>query len=216
MIRTTGTHEKNSPLRGGRSAFTLIEVLIALVLLTVVLGAVYTSFFSVNRAIDRFDTVAMKYHEARTTLDMMRREIESAIVSNPRSEGEKKVSAAFVIKDRDVLGVSASLLEMTSYSFRGNSVITVSYSAAMKDGKLTLIKQESPPFYKDRGYTFEVMDNIMGFTVETIFNNSWVKTWDTATTGKLPEIIRLSIEFDDNGKTVTLSEYAQPMIGTKL
>jgi general secretion pathway protein J len=198
------------------SAFTLIEILIALALLTIVLGAVYSSFFSVQRALDRFDDVSLKYHEARTALDIMRREIEGAIVKNPRSDDKNRVTSGFVIKDRDILGISASSLELTSYSFRGNSLITVSYSVTMKDGKLSLVKYESPPAFQEKGYLLDIMEGISGFTVETFFNNTWVKTWDTAMTGRLPEIVRLSIEFDDNGKTVTLSEYEEPKIGTKL
>jgi len=194
----------------------LIEVLIAIALLTIVIGAVYSSFFSVHRALERFDNVSLKYHEARTALDIMRREIEGAIVKNPRSEYENKVTAGFVIKDRDILGISASSLELTSYSFRGNSLITVSYFVTMKDGRLSLIKQESPPGFQEKGYILYVIEGISGFTVETIFNNAWVKTWDTATTGKLPEVVRISIEFDDNGKIVKLSEYSKPKIGTKL
>lgn len=216
MRRTAITHEENSFHGGGHSAFTLIEVLIALVLLTIVIGAVYASFFSVHRAIDRFDTVSLKYHEARNALDMMRREIEGAIIKNPQTEDEQKAKAAFVIKDRDILGISASSIELTSFSFRGDSIITASYFAALRDGSLSLVKRESPPGFQNRGYAFEVMDGIVGFTVETMFNNAWVKTWDTAETGKLPEIVRLSIEFDDNGRTVVLSEYAEPKVGAKL
>ncbi|KPJ98624.1 MAG: hypothetical protein AMK71_11110 [Nitrospira bacterium SG8_35_4] len=209
-------YQKNSFHMRTPYGFTLIEVLIALALLTIIMGAVYTSFFSVNRALDRFDKVSLKYHEARTALDIMKREIEGALVKNPRSEDENKVSAGFVIKDRDILGISASSLELTSYSFRGNSLITVSYFVTMKNGNLSLIKHESPPVFKEKGYSLDFMEDIRGFSVETMFNNTWVKTWDTATTGKLPEIVRLSIEFDDNGKIVTLSEYAKPKVGTKL
>lgn len=208
--------QENSCVIRNSSAFTLIEVLIALALLTIIMGAVYTSFFSIHRALERFDTVSLKYHEARTALDIMRREIEGAIVKNPRSEDENKIKAGFVIKDRDILGIRASSLELTSYSFRGSSLISVSYFVIMKDGTLSLMKQESPPGFQEKGYVLDFMEDISGFTVETIFNNTWVKTWDTATTGKLPEIVRLSIEFDDNGKVVTLSEYAKPKVGIKL
>jgi len=216
MIQGSSTHKRDCCGRASHSAFTLIEVLISLALLTIVLGAVYTSFFSVNRALDRFEKISMKFHEARTALDMMRREIEGAFVKNPKGEYENRITAGFVIKDRDILGISASSLEMTSYSFRGNSVVAVAYFAGMKDGTLSLIKRESPAASQEEGYAVDVMEDIKGFTVETMFNNAWVKTWDTATTGKLPEIVRVSIEFDDNGKTVTLSEYAKPRKGTKL
>lgn len=216
MTQGKTTHKNGYLGSNNSSGFTLIEVLIALALLTIVLGAVYASFFSVQRALDRFDGVALKYHEARTALDMMRREIEGAIVKNPGSENENRVTSGFVIKDRDILGISASSLELTSYSFRGNSLITVSYFVTLKDGMLSLVKREAPPAFQEKEYSLAIMDDIIGFTVETTFNNTWVKTWDTAETGTLPEVVRLNIEFDDNGKTVKLSEYAKPRIGAKL
>ena len=60
------------------------------------------------------------------------------------------------------------------------------------------------------------MDSIEGFSVETLFNNEWVRTWDASQTNKMPDSIRVSIVFDDNGKKVTLTEYAKPRIGKSL
>jgi general secretion pathway protein J len=194
------------------TGFTLIEVLISLTLLTVVLGAVYSSFFSVQRAIERFDDVSLKYHEARTTLDIMRREIEGAILDNDREKG----NAEFTIKDRDIFGKSTSVLNLTAFSFRGNSPNTISYFVKENEGQIHLLKTESPSSMLLKEYSVEAVEAIEGFTVETLFNNKWVRTWDTADTGKLPDIVRVSIEFDDNGKTVKLTEYARPKIGKQL
>jgi len=61
-----------------------------------------------------------------------------------------------------------------------------------------------------------IIEGIENFSVETLYNNRWVRTWDTKQTGSLPEIVRLRIEFDDNGKKVVLTEYARPKIGKQL
>ncbi len=207
-------------LSSDREGFTLIEVLISLALLTIVLGALYSSFFSVQRAVDRFDGVSLKYHEARTALDMMRREIEAAILKSPRAVDDTgdnaTVKAAFVIRDRDIFGSNASSLELTAYSFRGNNPGTVSYYVEKEDGRLILKKTEAMPLLSSKGYTMEVVEGIEGFTVETLFNNKWVKTWDTADTGRLPDVVRVTIEFDDNGRMVKLTEYARPKVGRRL
>ena len=189
------------------NGFTLIEILISLTLLTIVLGAVYSSFFSVHSVLERFDNVSLKYHEARTALDIMRREIESSLPDNSSKGG-----TAFTIKDRDVLGKNTSSLELTAFSFKGSGLNTISYYVEEKDGKLNLLRKESPAGIQSREYTMETVEAIEGFTVETLFNNQWVKTW----TGKLPDIVRVSIEFDDNGKNVKLVEYARPRVGTQL
>lgn len=202
-------------LNSRREGFTLIEVLISLTLLTVVLGAVYSSFFSVHRALDRFDTVSLKYHEARTALDMLRREIESALLKNPKVV-DAKPSTRFEIKDRDIFGKSASSLNLTSFSYKGSNLYTISYFVKEKDGRLDLLKSVNPPALQSKEYTLEIIEKIESFTVETLFNNKWVKTWNTANTGALPEVVRVSIEFDDNGKIVKLMEYARPRIGMQL
>ncbi len=196
--------------------FTLIEVLISLAILTILLGALYSSFFSVQRAVSRFDSVSLKYREARTALDIMRREIEAALLKNPRTDDDMKAKAEFVIRDRDIFGKNTSSLELTAYSFKGNNPKTVSYYVEEKDGRLNLEKTETPSVILSKGYTMEIIDGIEGFTVEILFNNKWVKTWDTAETGRLPDVVRVSIEFDDNGRIIKLTEYAEPKTGGRL
>jgi hypothetical protein len=78
------------------------------------------------------------------------------------------------------------------------------------------MKHETPVFPEGSGYTVEMLEGITSFIVETLFNGKWVRTWDTANTEKLPEVVRITIEFIDNGKPVTLTEYARPRIGTQL
>jgi prepilin-type N-terminal cleavage/methylation domain-containing protein len=198
------------------SAFTLIEVLVSLTLLTVVLGAIYSTFFSVQTAMERFDNVSLKYHEARTALDIIRREIESALLKDPEIEDDSKVKASFVIKDRDILGNNASSLELTSFSFRGYNPNSISYFIKSGDNKLSLFKKETPPLLQSKGYTLEILENIESFSVETLFNNKWVRTWDAAETGRLPEVVRVIIEFNDNGNIIKLTEYARPRVGSLL
>jgi len=225
-----------------RAGFTLIEILLSLVLLTIVLGAVYTSFFTVQSALERFDDISLKYHEIRTALDIMRREIEGAFLSELRTQNSER-KTHFIIEDRDIFGKPASRLYLTTFSFKGSGISVISYYLLNesslrqeKDKGLILIKVESPASMAltdlpvrgtqtgnaltedlpGRVYISEAVEGIKGFTVETLFNNKWVKTWDTKQTGSLPEIVRVSIEFDDKGKKVKLTEYARPRIGRQL
>jgi prepilin-type N-terminal cleavage/methylation domain-containing protein len=195
--------------------FTLIEILISLTLLTIVLGAVYSSFFSVHSVLERFENVSLKYHEARTALDIIRREIESALPKSPGAIKKTEDKTAFVIKDRDIMGKSTSELNLTAFTFKGSGLNTISYYVEEKDGKLNLLKKESPAGIQSKEYPMETIEAIDGFSVETFSNNQWVKTWNSANTGRLPDIVRVSIEFDDNGKKVKLTEYARPQLRKK-
>ncbi|MBI5407746.1 MAG: prepilin-type N-terminal cleavage/methylation domain-containing protein [Nitrospirae bacterium] len=205
-------------LQPSASGFTLIEVLVSITLLTVVLGAVYGSFFSVQRALERFDNVSLKYHDARTALDLMRREIESALLKDTGADTEtgKGGKTDFIIKDRDLLGKSTSILNFTAFSLKSSTANTILYYVEEKDEKLDLLKKEAPSVIKAKEYTMEIVEGIEGFTVESLFNGKWVKTWDTSNTGKIPDMLKISIEFDDNGKKVKLTEFARPKIGKNL
>ncbi len=193
----------------GQHGFTLIEVLVSLTLLTVVLGAVYGSFFSVQRAIERFDNVSVRYHEARTTLDIIRREVEAAILKNPRQE-DTLDRATFEVKDRDVFGKTVSSMELTAFSFRGTGMSDVSYFVQENNRMLTLMKKEKPPIIESEGYTVDLIEGIESFTVEVLFNNKWVKTWNASDTRKLPAAVKVTVEFEDNDRIIKLSEYARP------
>ncbi len=215
---------KCRPSAFNSKGFTLIEVLLSIALLVIVLGIVYSSFFTVHRAIERFEGVSLKYHEVRTVLDIMRREIEGAFME---TSDTGRNQTGLVIEDRDIYGKTTSRLHLTAFSFKRNGLSTTSYYVDEKDGKLILIKDGTPTFIlltdenqeigrSSGSYSLEMVEGIESFTVETLFNNKWVKTWDTKQTERLPEVIRLSIEFDDKGKKVILTEYARPKVGNKL
>jgi prepilin-type N-terminal cleavage/methylation domain-containing protein len=200
------------------NGFTLIEVLISITLLTVVLGAVYSSFFLVHKAVKRFDDVTLKYQEARTILDMMKREIEGSYLTS-QSKDITKNKTIFLAKDRDIFDKKASELYLTTSSSRDGNISIVSYMAEERDKNLTLIKMEAPAVtvstLLSKIHKVELMENINGFSVETIYNDKWVRTWDSSQTNGLPEIVKIIIEFDDNGKNVQLTEYARPRRSVK-
>jgi general secretion pathway protein J len=199
------------------AGFTLIEVLIGLTLLTIVLGAIYSTFFMVQRALERFEHVSLKYHEARTTLDIIRREIESAYIIKPQHKDITRNKTLFLLKDRDIFGKSASTVYFTAFPYRDKNLHVLSYSVEESENKLKLLKMDAPAVtisaLFSKLYQAELMDGIDGFSIETLFNNKWVKTWDASQINKLPDSIRVSILFDDNGKKVRLTEYAKPRIG---
>ncbi len=214
-------HSKSCPGKSSlpyacNRGFTLLEVLISLVLLTVVTGAVYSSFLSVQKALNRFDNVAMKYHDVRTVLDIMRRELEGAVIRNAGTGQDNRPHASFIMKDRDIFGKKTSSVQFVSVSAKKSLLNTISYYASKDADTLHLLRSEAPVTGKAPGYSFSVIDNIEGFTVETKFNGKWVGTWNTDNTGKLPEVLRITLTFDDRGRKVQLREYAKPRIGFRL
>ena len=62
----------------GKTDFTLIEILVAVAILSVVLAAIYSTFFLSHKAIEGMDESMVKFQEARRALDILRRELDSA------------------------------------------------------------------------------------------------------------------------------------------
>lgn len=201
-----------------RAGFTLLEVLISITLLTVVLGAVYSSFFMVQKAVKRFDDVSLKYQEARTVLDMMRREIEGSYLTHQLKDITKN-KTIFLAKDRDIFDKKASELYFTTSSSRDGNINIVAYTVEDRDKSLVLLKMEAPAINISTIFSklqkAELMENINGFSVEMFVNDKWVRTWDSSQTDSRPDIVRISIEFDDSGNNVKLTEYARPRRNVK-
>ncbi|MBI5675489.1 MAG: prepilin-type N-terminal cleavage/methylation domain-containing protein [Nitrospirae bacterium] len=202
-----------------RTGFTLLEVLISITLLTIVLGAVYSSFFMLQKAVKRFDDVSLKYQEARTVLDMMRREIEASFITIPQLKDITKNKTIFLARDRDIFDKKASELYFTTFSSRDGNLNLAAYIVEENEKSLSLLKMEAPAinistiFSKLR--TAELIEKINGFSVEMFVNDKWVRTWDSSQTDSRPDIVRISIEFDDSGNNVKLTEYARPRIVPK-
>jgi hypothetical protein len=132
-----------------------------------------------------------------------------------RREERPLTGTDFIIKDRDVFGKSASSLVLTAYTSSGQFE-RISYGIKQNEGRLDLLKKQSPHMMPANIYTLQLIEGVKSFSVETLFNNIWVKTWDSHNTDKLPEVVRITVEFDDNGKNIKLTEYAKPRVGRKL
>jgi general secretion pathway protein J len=206
-------------IKPDNNGFTIIEVLVSLAILVIVLGAVYSTFFTVNRALSRFNDVSLKYHEVRTALYIIRREIEASVFDASKAGkemGENEESLTpFSFIDKDIFGKSASELKLTAFSFSHSGINIISYHVEGDNEGLRLIKKESPLLQQEKGYYLDMIDGIESFTVETLYKKEWVKVWNAEETGGLPDIVRVTIEFNDSGRLVKLREYATPMTGER-
>ncbi len=190
--------------------FTLIEILIALALLSVVLAAIYSTFFLSQRAIEGIDESLLKLQESRRALDILKREMDSVFFQrNNESTGLK-------ILDRDFYGKQASELTFTTFSPLRPSFSKISYYLEDKDGRLILFKKVELPFQKEESERVDILEDIEAFTIDAKYGDKWVKTWDTVLTGNLPTEIRISMTIRIKDKEIDLFEIASPRIGRSI
>jgi prepilin-type N-terminal cleavage/methylation domain-containing protein len=186
--------------------FTLIEILISVAILSIVLAALYSTFFLAHKAIDGMDESMVKLQEARRALDILKCEIDSSYVSGDEN-------TLFKMSDRDIFGKDASQLEFTTFSTLRPGLSRISYYVEEEDGKLNLFKKVESPYVAEEAKGFAIIEDLSGFTVEAQYNDTWVRTWDTEINRSKPQEIRISLSMAIKGKQVTLSDVSTPKIG---
>lgn len=190
-----------------RGGFTLLEVLISLAILSVILAALYSTFFLAHKAVDGLDSSLLRMHEMRTAFDMMQRELEAALSGHDHP---------VVIRDRDIFGHQASRVTLTTLASATPGAVTVSYYVEEgDDGGLVLLKRLDPA-YGEEPEPSEVMEapvleNIESFTVEVLRGRTWAKTWD----GELPREMRVTLTIRIREKEFTMTETIRPKVGSK-
>jgi prepilin-type N-terminal cleavage/methylation domain-containing protein len=196
----------------GVNGFTLLELLLSMALLSIILAALYSTFFLSHRAIDGTDESLLKLRECRAIIDTISREVESVLYSQTNKK------CVFAIQDRDIYGKQASQFAFTSFSPLRPGLSLISYFVEEKDGTMTLYKKVNDPYKPaDENNGAELIENIEAFSVEAKDNKGeWVKTWDASNTGKVPEELRVTVTVKIKDKPVTLYETVQPKIGTTL
>ena len=210
------------------NGFTLLEVLIAVVLLGILSAALYGSYFGVIRARDRASSGMESRRELGATLDLIRREVASAMFKANTNSANELHPLMFVVEDRDIFGAPASTLTLTTLApptsgvTHGESgILIVTYHVVEKDKKLTLRRQERDLFSEESiVIDFPQMEQISSFLVECYDGSKWVKSWNTAINGGLPKnsvseggSVRVTVQFMEEGKPVEFTMLSTPRIG---
>lgn len=196
------------------SGVTLLEVLIAVVLLGILSAALYASYFGVIRGRDRASAGMESRRELGATLDLIRREVSSA----QSARNDKRLR--FVVEDRDNFGSPSSTLELTTLTPPGgqnrteSGIVTVLYRVSEKAGKRILTRQERDLFSEESIIpAYPQMEQISAFLVECDDGSKWVKSWDTAINGALPRRVRITVQVEEEGKPVEFTVLSTPRVG---
>ena len=184
--------------------FTLIEILIAVVLMGILSAALYGSYFTVLSARERASEGMEARRELGGTLDLIRREFASAKFNRD----DKRLR--FIVEDRDNFGKPASSLELTTLvpsagqGRRESGISAVRYRLEEQDKHFILTRREQDIFFESpdaKGYP--QMERISDFLVECSNDGSkWVRSWDTALNKALPKMLRVTVHVDEAGKPV--------------
>jgi general secretion pathway protein J len=199
-----------------KKGFTLLEVMVALLLLVILSGALYGTYFSLMRGRDMAVEKMDGRRELSVTLDQLRRELSASFYSTLDKRSH------FVVEDRDYFGKPASTLDFTMISSPRSDSIPASdqaeviYRTVEKEKKLVLARQEKELFATAEPLSYPQMRDLEGFLVECYDNGKWVRTWDTTASlnNRLPSAVRVTLTVREGENTVNYSTIARPRIGS--
>jgi general secretion pathway protein J len=195
--------------------FTLLEILVAVVLLGILSAALYGSYFTVLRARERASEGMEARRELGSTLDLIRREFAASIYNR----GDKRLR--FIVEDRDNFGKPASSLELTTlipFSGQGrieSGISSVLYRLVEKDKNFILTRREQDIFFESAdAKAYPQMERISDFLVECYDGSKWVRSWDTALNNALPKMLRVTVHVIEDGRPVEFYILANSRVGS--
>src|SRR6266571_3692919 len=161
--------------------FTLLEVLVALMLLVILSAALYGTYFSLMHGRETAVAKMNARRELSGTLDQLRRELSAAYYP----QGTQNLKLRFVVEDRDYFGKPASTLDFTAIApprsdgLIASDQVQVIYKAVEKEKTLLLTRQARDLYVTVDPLPYPQMEELEGFLVECYDGGKWVKTWDT-------------------------------------
>jgi len=216
------------------SAFTLIELLIALSMLVIILGAVYGTFTATVGTLPRVQAKTALELEARSILRRMTREIRGCYPGRSREQqkssdkdarsvrlgqavpnffAEKNASEGEILRFVTTAGVSA--LEENSVGLSAVSYLfDESEGALLRRQSNAISKPESTDGDED---WLPLSGNVRSIVVEYFDGEKWHDEWDADEKDGLPRAVRITLEMEgDESVSATVTAAARITARRKL
>ena len=193
-----------------KTGFTILEVLVAITVTSIVVTGLYTAFSFSQKAVGAVDESLLALQESRVTLDTLKRELEAVFYSQDKTYSFLKIS------DRDYYGRQSSDVSFTAFSPLIPGLSRIGYSIVKEGEKLSLRKKITSAYSlsgDNRG--IDMIEDLDSFTVEAKYNDNWVKTWDSSLIKDIPDEVRITIVVitGDRRERITMSDIARPRSG---
>lgn len=194
--------------------FTLIEIMIAMLLLSVILSIIYLSYSMTLKTIEESESQAFIYESAFITMERIMEDLQSAYLEKTEQKsdtaGEITPIAGFYGEDKEFDGMAGDSLRFTSrshLSFDGNNnfpraLISYNVEEDEEEGRLVLFradKQEFEEYHDEEIKGIVLCDGLS--SVNFIYydiNGKEFDSWDSSMDDfkdKLPSRVTINLEF---------------------
>jgi len=191
-----------SRIRDNHDGFTLIEILVASTIASIILIMVYTSYHSIIKTIQDITGYSEYYENINLAITKIDSDISNAYFNkdNPK--------IAFIgIVSGDNSTFNFVTVNHRSFNVKGSIKKPVHVSDVNEIGyylkedpqihELFYLMRREQPHYDDDpesgGSESKILENVMGLKIEFKMRNDWTDTWDSRETKRFPEIIRTKI-----------------------
>ena len=175
-------------VEGSGRGFTLIELMIAIAIMSVMLAALYGSFLLADRALVQAGESSLKLQESCAFVDTLKRELESVRYSPDNS------FCVFKMNDRDFYGRQASSLTMTTTTPLMKGLAKINYAIEERDGSLVITKSMVSAFSQEAEESrVDIVEDIESFTLQAKYQDLWVKTWDSSLSKNAPAEVKITL-----------------------
>jgi general secretion pathway protein J len=218
-------------MMGRARGLTLLEVMVAVAVLSMVSVLIYGAFDGLGRGKKNMGRINDRYHQGRSAVSRMARELSSAFLSAHQPLTEQQFRRLTIFKatssspaDRiDFTSFSHQRLVRDSHESDQNELSYFGSPDPKVPGKLDLARRESTviDLKPDRGGEVEVLaEDIDHFDVRFLDATTglWTETWDTSqATGqpnRLPFEIKIKLALKsgiENKPIIFLTKVSMPM-----
>lgn len=222
----------NSALRTPNSfGFTLLEVLIAVAIMSVLVTVIYTSFSTASRNVEQAEEIRDTSDLARTLLAKLSDDIANAYVNTRMNQpvvltifyGKKEEEGLGEDKKRhDALSLTA-LTNARTLGSKETDLWEVGYFFKEKtegSGRVMMRREKRElnkvsPALEGDFFQYKVTDRVknLQFRYFDIGTQQWVDEWDSRTKGAsnlLPKAVEITLLLDDGSSYITEVEVGAP------
>ena len=215
-------------LANSRQAFTLIEVLLALFILSIITVTVWRTFSNAFAIQEKLVVIEEKVHSSRSLLRQMDKDLTSFFFSK-----DKKFHTSFILNDNDLFD-EVSFSTLNSRNFVGDRLmgdqVYVSYYTKQNrdDPDLYDVYRAVQPVLTREELRIEqqgisIVEGVSRFEISAIekFADPWKKSWDSTRldeSGKAPIAVRVDLELADGQRLIDIFRIRlnQPIGGNAL
>lgn len=199
-------------LHRSEQGFTLLEMLVAVVIISVILGVIYGSFAGTSRTYALLEANEDVYQTAQTFLGMISRELRSAYFNPNVSQGFMGIGTEDDLEEKE----TDSIYFVTRSHRRSRTNAKEGFLAEIGYFFDTETLTDEKQLFKsidatvdediqDGGTLYPLTDRVdsLKFSYYDKKGDTWLEEWDGQKMGRLPDRIQVELDIRDDGDHVT-------------